>query len=52
MMARLSARAVACPVCGAPAGEPCRGSVTGASRGRPVDSHHARRQLAREQAAP
>lgn len=41
-MARATSRDFDCPVCGAPVGEHCRGSM----RGGKVDYHMARRDLA------
>lgn len=45
-MARVTSPRVPCPVCGAGPGARCRGSLTGASRGRGVDYHTARRERA------
>lgn len=45
---RITSRDVDCPVCGAPAGERCRGSAYSGRDGRTVDYHTARREAARE----
>jgi hypothetical protein len=49
------AKTVECPVCGAPAGEPCRRSATSPFRKRGgatvSESHHRRVELAREAGA-
>jgi hypothetical protein len=47
---RITSRDVDCPVCGAPAGERCRGSAYSGRSHRAIDYHTGRREAARQAA--